>query len=125
MTVAAEDGVALALDRIAAMPAVLRDAIDRVPADRRATRPASGEFALVEHACHLRDLDREGFMVRARRILSETLPELEPFQGDAVAREGRFCGERITLRRLIAMIDEHDRDHRAQLDALPGFLGAA
>ena len=154
--------VAAALARIAAMPAVLRDALDRVPAALHARRPAGGEFALVEQACHLRDLDREAFIVRARRILAETLPELEPFDGDAVARErgylaqdaaaaardfataraelaaflaavdaaglareGRFCGGRITLGQLVLMIDEHDREHRAQIEALAASTGAA
>jgi hypothetical protein len=162
MTIATEEGLAAALARIAAMPAFLRDALGRVPAGKRGMRPASGDFALVEQACHLRDLDREAFIVRARRMLSETLPELEPFHGDAVARErdylaqdaaaaaldfersraelaallasvaparlsreGLFAGERITLGRLILMIDEHDREHRAQLEALTAFPGAA
>lgn len=162
MAIATGEGVAEALGRIAAMPAFVRSAVDRVPAGKRAMRPASGEFALVEQACHLRDLDREAFLVRVRRMLGETLPELAPFHGDAVARErdylaqdalaaasgferaraelgallatiapdrlareGLFAGERITLRRLILMIDEHDREHRAQIGALLAFLGAA
>ena len=162
MTTATDEGVTEALGRIGAMPAFLRDAIDRVPASRRATRPAGGEFALVEQACHLRDLDREAFIVRVRRILEETLPQLEPFHGDVVARErgylgqdaiaaavdfesarmrlaallatlapaslareGLFGGERITLRRLVHMIDEHDSEHREQVEALLAFLGAA
>lgn len=162
MTTAGAEDMAEALGRIAAMPAFMRAAIDRVPAGMRAMRPPGGEFALVEQACHLRDLDREGFIVRARRMLGETLPELQPFHGDAVARErdylaqdahaaaldfergradlaallaavtppglareGIFGGERITLRRLILMIDEHDREHRVQIDSLLAFLGAA
>jgi hypothetical protein len=46
-----------------------------------------GEFSLTEQACHLRDLEREGYLVRARRILTELTPELQGFDGDRVAAE--------------------------------------
>jgi hypothetical protein len=38
----------------------------------------------------LRDLEREGYLVRVRRILSETLPALEGFDGAAVAAERNY-----------------------------------
>jgi DinB superfamily len=50
-------------------------------------RPAGGGFSLVENVWHLADLEREGFGVRIRRILSEEEPTLSNFDGDRVARE--------------------------------------
>jgi hypothetical protein len=73
------------IERLREMPAFLEAALDAVPRDEFLSRPAPGEFSLVEQACHLRDLEREGYLVRVRRILSETLPTLENFDGAAVA----------------------------------------
>jgi len=54
------------------------------------TRPAGGGFSFVENLWHLADLEREGFGVRIRRILSEPTPELANFDGDRVARERNY-----------------------------------
>jgi hypothetical protein len=154
---ATESGTAIsaALERLAAMPTYLRAAVDAAPREALTVRGANDTFALVEQACHLRDVEREGYLTRARRILAEELPELVPFFGDVVARErdylaqdafaaahdfaaaraelvallrqvtpeqlgreGRFGGERITLRRLVAMIEEHDAGHRVEIEGL-------
>ncbi len=53
-------------------------------------RPAAGGFSLVENVWHLADLEREGFGVRIRRILSEDEPTLSNFDGDRVARERSY-----------------------------------
>jgi hypothetical protein len=66
------------------MPAWLDAALERGRA-RLAERPAPGAFSLVEHACHLRDLEREGYLVRVRRMIAEEAPALEGFDGGAVA----------------------------------------
>src|SRR5262249_48426729 len=39
----------------------------------------------VEHCCHLRDLEEEGYTLRLRRMLREDSPVLEDFDGGAVA----------------------------------------
>jgi hypothetical protein len=109
----------------------------------------------VEHACHLRDLEREGYLVRARRMLAEREPALAPFDGDAVAaardypsqdafaaarafafsrselvalvapltpaelaREGTFGDRRVCFADVIAMMVEHDRGHREEIEQL-------
>ena len=56
------------------------------PAEAR-RRPAAGGFSLVENVWHLADLEREGYGLRIRRILSETNPALLNFDGDRMARE--------------------------------------
>ena len=143
------------IERLEEMPAFLEAALDAVPADELVSRPSAGEFSLTEQACHLRDLEREGYLVRVRRMLSETLPTLEGFDGTAVAqarnyqaqdaraaaqefaaarrettgllaattaddleREAIFADKRITLRDLVAMIEEHDRGHREEIERL-------
>ena len=86
-----DDGVPRAFDlpaaikRIAARPAWLDTALER-GRGRLAERPSPEAFSLVEHACHLRDLEREGYLVRVRRMIEEDAPTLEGFDGGAVAK---------------------------------------
>jgi len=74
-------------DSLAAMPRFLEEAVASADARALARRGPGGTFSLTEQACHLRDLEREGYLVRVRRILAEDSPVLEGFDGDAVARE--------------------------------------
>lgn len=77
--------VAEAIERIAGMPAFLDAALAGRDREALRRRPADGSFSLVEHACHLRDLELDGYQVRVRRILAEEHPELPGFDGTAVA----------------------------------------
>ena len=78
-------GMPESIERLEEMPAFLEAALDAVPDDELTSRPSAGEFSLTEQACHLRDLEREGYLVRVRRMLAEREPALEPFDGGAVA----------------------------------------
>jgi hypothetical protein len=77
--------LAEAVERLESMPVFLASAIASVSAADLAWQPAPGEFSLTGHACHLRDLEREGYLVRVRRMLSEEHPALEGFDGGAIA----------------------------------------
>lgn len=80
--------MAEALERLAGMPAWLDARLaGRDDAELRRRTEAGGDFSLVEHACHLRDLEREGYLVRVQRILAEATPRLEDFPGGVIARE--------------------------------------
>jgi hypothetical protein len=152
-------GLPEAVERLASLPPFLLAALQAASRDELAFRPGEGEFSLVEHACHLRDLEREGYLVRLRRMLAEDGPELTGFDGDAVARErdylaqdahvaarefagarrellaliaplgagqlrreGLFQGKRVCLADVIAMIVEHDSEHREQIGAIAEAL---
>jgi len=80
------DEWAQAIERIGAMPAFLDAAIHEAGDENLGARPSSEEFSLTEHACHLRDLEREGYLLRVRRVLAEDAPELDGFDGTAVAK---------------------------------------
>jgi hypothetical protein len=79
-----------ALARLASMPGFLEAALARAGKSRAAVRPAGGGFSLVEHACHLRDLEREGYLFRVMRLLAEEMPVLEGFAGDRIAEERNY-----------------------------------
>ena len=144
-----------AMSRLSAMPDFLAGALASVARADLARQPQPGGFSLVEHACHLRDLEREGYLVRVRRMLAESEPALTPFDGDAVAaardypsqdafgaarefaaaraetlallapltpaelaREGTFGDRRVCFADVIAMMVEHDRGHRGEIEQL-------
>ena len=72
---------------LAAMPSKVRDIVSLVPRDAWATRPENGGFSLLEHVCHLRDIDGEGYRERVERMLAEERPDLPDIDGDALARQ--------------------------------------
>lgn len=152
-------GFAESVERLAGMPEFLDAALVAVEPEDLLARPGEGEFSLVEHACHLRDLEREGFLVRVRRMLSEDCPDLQLFDGTAVAaardypaqdpreaardfagtrrevvalleplgaddlrREATIGGRRISFADLVAMMVEHDREHREEIERLMDSL---
>ena len=75
------------------MPAFLEAALHEAGEEHFGTKPDAEGFSLVEHACHLRDLEREGYLVRVRRMLSERAPALEPFDGAAVAAARNYTSQ--------------------------------
>ena len=71
----------------AAMPSKLKDIVAMIPRDAWTRRPGNGGFSLVEHVCHLRDIDEDGYRERVARILAEERPSLPDIDGDALARQ--------------------------------------
>jgi len=148
-------GLAQAVASLGSMPAFLSAALASAGKGEIARKPGPDLFSLGEHACHLRDLEREGYLVRVCRMLTEREPALEPFDGDAVAAarnypaqdafaaardfgaaraelvsmvatlspaqlalEGTFGERRICFADVVAMMVEHDRGHRAEIEQL-------
>lgn len=79
------------LARLAAMPAELARMAHAIPAGRWRTRPGGTGFSLVEHICHLRDLDRDVYRERIARLLAEDGPALASVDGVAIAAERRYA----------------------------------
>lgn len=74
-------------------PALLARAAAALSAAQTRRSPKNGGFSFVEHVWHFADLEREGYGVRIRRLLSEETPTLSNFDGHRVARE-RVYGSR-------------------------------
>ena len=77
------------IDELSAFPATMKEALAAAKPDLR-TRASDGRFAMVEHLCHLGDVEREAYGARIQRLLSEERPEWDDFDGDAVARERNY-----------------------------------
>ena len=77
---------------LAAMPDFLVERFSSLSAAEAAAPGPAGGFSPVEQCWHLADLEREGFAVRIRRLLSEVDPLLPDFDGDraAVVRQYRL-----------------------------------
>ena len=50
-------------------------------------KPAGDQFSFVENACHLRDIEVEGYGARIRKLLTENHPQLPDVDGSRLARE--------------------------------------
>jgi DinB superfamily len=105
------------LARLGAMPALLRD-VAAALAGTTHRRPAAGGFALVEHAWHLADLEREGYGTRISRLLAEDSPALPDFEGDRIAREREYLRGDVTLAlEVFALARARNLERLAAIDA--------
>jgi hypothetical protein len=94
-------------------PALLARAAASFSKGQVRTRPCQGGFSFVENVWHLADLEREGYGRRIARLLSETDPLLENFDGERMARERAY--QERDLERGIALFT---RAREANLAAL-------
>jgi hypothetical protein len=72
------------------MPTFLQEVFGSLSAPDATWRGAGVSFSPVEQCWHLADLERDGFAVRIRRLLSETAPVLLDFDGARVAAESEY-----------------------------------
>ncbi|WP_178130303.1 helix-turn-helix domain-containing protein [Reyranella sp. CPCC 100927] len=84
------DGFAVKMASAARMPGQLKAFVAAIPQSAWTTRPKPGAFSLVEHVCHLRDIDHGGYRERIERILTLDLPALHDLDGDALAVAGDY-----------------------------------
>jgi len=87
------EGLRQALGRLAQMPDFLSAAIDAAGPGGLLFRVAGDGFSLTEQACHLRDVEREGYLVRVARMLAESTPVLEGFDGATVAKSRDYIAQ--------------------------------
>jgi hypothetical protein len=50
-------------------------------------------WSVVEHICHLRDIEEEGYAVRITKLLTEDRPFLEDIDGDRLAVERGYINQ--------------------------------
>jgi aspartate kinase len=144
------------LDQLARTPDEVEALLKTIPTEMIRVRPSSDEFSPVENACHLRDIEVDGYAARIARILNEHEPSLADINGAQLAidrdynngslpdalrafrlargnniallrtldsskmdRKGYLEGVgEVTLRKLLSMMDEHDRGHLDELKRL-------
>lgn len=53
-------------------------------------KPSEKQWSIVEHVCHLNDIEQEGYTVRIKRLLNEDQPFLHDIDGDKLAEERNY-----------------------------------
>src|SRR5262245_46593542 len=81
---------------LGATPAKVKDIAAMIPRAAWSAKPGKGGFSLLEHVCHLRDIDEDGYRVRVDRTLTEERPALVDIDGDALARERDYQSQDLT-----------------------------
>lgn len=81
-------------DALAVMPQKLSGFVSRVPKTHWTIRPRGTGFSLVEHVCHLRDLDAV-FAERIRAVRTRALPRIESVDGTALAEERNYLAANL------------------------------
>jgi nucleoside triphosphatase len=99
-----------------AFPHSLRIRMEQVEESETRRQPKDGDFALIEHLCHLRDYEIEGCQERIARMLSEEMPALRDFEGVRLAVERKYLEQDMGM-----AAREFDDARRATL-ALLGTL---
>lgn len=76
-------------------PQRLQQLADELADDDSAWKPSATEWSVLEHVCHLSDLEREGYAVRIEKLLNETEPFLADIDGDQLARERSYNSQKF------------------------------
>jgi DinB superfamily len=103
------------LKTLRATPVVLRALVGEIENDRLRTRPAAGEWTIIEVVGHLADTE-ERALDRVRRMFREDNPVLEPFDQEALAEERRYLD--LDLNQELDRLEQLRRQHLALLEAL-------
>ena len=72
---------------VAETPDAIRQLVNGVAQADLSRRPEGLPWSVLEHVCHLRDIEQEGYAVRIEKILSQDHPFLLDLDGDKLAAE--------------------------------------
>ena len=117
------------LGQMRAMPDDVAAAAAEIPSRRWNSRPAGTGFSVVEHLCHLRDLDAV-YIKRARSMLSEHMPILESVNGTQLAKERNYAGQdpaaaieefRKARRALVRLLERTSEEERERIGLFDGI----
>ncbi len=97
-------------------PAFFRQLAQGYPDEDLRWKPSADHFSFVENACHLRDIELEGYGTRIRKLLAETHPQLPDVDGARLARERDYNTQDFG-----AAIDEFARARAENLRAVSGL----
>jgi hypothetical protein len=73
----------------------LKAALAGVPKKLLSWTPAPGKWSIHEIICHMRDMERDAYVVRYQRILAEDNPSLPDIDGDRYALERDYHTMRL------------------------------
>jgi hypothetical protein len=71
-------------------PDAIRQLVNGVAQDKLNRKPSDQGWSILEHICHLRDIEQEGYTVRIEKILNQDHPFLSDLDGDKLAAERAY-----------------------------------
>jgi hypothetical protein len=83
------------LEVLRATPARLKAATRGIPKTVLVWAPAPGKWSILEIVCHLRDMERDAYLTRYRRILAEDEPRLPDIDGDRYSLENDYRSQKL------------------------------
>ncbi len=81
---------------LARTPQLVADLIHLLPSEKIREQKADGGFSILENACHLRDIEIEGYSVRIGRFLEEETPALADIDGGRLAIERNYNNQDLS-----------------------------
>ncbi len=78
-------------------------------------RPGPGQWAIIEVIAHLADTE-EHALARTRRMIAEDGPYLEPFDQEALARQGHYLGRDLNAE--LGRLERLRAAHLSELESL-------
>ncbi|MBX7184572.1 MAG: DinB family protein [Vicinamibacteria bacterium] len=81
---------------VAETPARLKQALKGVPKKLLLWPPGPGKWSILEIVAHMRDMERDAYLTRYRRILSEDNPTLPDLDGDLIAIRDDYRGMKLS-----------------------------
>ena len=96
----------------------LKAALKGVPRKVLLWTPAPGKWSILEIVCHMRDMEREAYLERYRRILQENDPSLPDIDGDVRALEDDYRS--LKLGEVVRDWTRHRRECLALLRSVKG-----
>lgn len=75
------------------LPNELQDLIGDLDEDTLRWRPIPDKWSIKEIMCHLRDMEREAYLARYRRMLAEDNPRLPNVDQNRIAYEGDYINQ--------------------------------
>lgn len=84
------------VETLRATPAKLKAALAGVPKALSHWTPAPGKWSILEIVCHMRDMERDAYVARFRRILAEDNPTLADIDGDLYSLEGDYRAQKLS-----------------------------
>jgi len=83
------------LQELARFPERVRELIEGLSRDQLTAKRTPEEFSFAEHVCHLRDIEREGYLVRIGLIQTLDCPSLQDIDGTRLAIERDYNSEDV------------------------------
>src|ERR1044072_2423046 len=75
------------VSELAETPRVVRQLAGELKDDDLRWKPTDEEWSVLEHLCHLKDIEQEGYALRIEKLIHQTEPYLADIDGGRLATE--------------------------------------